>query len=359
MDFGLSDPQNLLSRSIADFAQRAITIDRVRAVNDSDNSEDRLLHRELAEQGVAGLLVPEQYGGSDLNLLDAAVAAQELGRVAAPLSFHSAYGMAPWLLAHSGTDEQKQRWLPAIADGLAHLSVIPTPLHSGDREALFVPDASSADAFIALVDEGHPHLILIEANDPELGRSILRTVDATRQIGELSLSPGIAAVELPSDDPQALFEHALEVGRVLLSADALGAAQKGLQLAVAYAKERQQFDRVIGSFQAVKHLCAESIAELDPVQSLLWHTAWAWDQSRANHRGQAESAGLVNLLKAHACETATQVVTTATQVFGGIGFTHECDMQIYYKRVGYDRQMLGGPSFLRTRAAAERYPVTP
>ncbi len=344
MDFGLSDAQSLLGRSIADFARRNIPIERVRAVLDT-GGDDPALHGELADQGVTGLLVPEEFGGSGLGLLDASVAAQALARAASPLSFHCTYGMAPWLLTYAGTDSQKSRWLPAIAEAGARLSVIPKPLRPGSSEALFVPDATTADAFLALVETEHPHLILIEGDDPELRRSALQTVDATRGIGELGLSDRIHAVEVPADEPRALFEEALQVGRILLSADALGAGLRGLELAVAYSKERQQFGRVIGSYQAVKHLCAEAIAELDPVQSLLWHTAWSWDQRLP------DANALVCLLKAHACETASQVVSTATQVFGGIGFTHECDMHIYFKRVGYDRQMLGGPSEMRRRAA--------
>ena len=149
----------------------------------------------------------------------------------------------------------------------------------------------------------------------------------------------------------AAAERALQAGRIALAADALGAALEGLRIAVEYAKQREQFNQVIGSFQAVKHMCAETAAALDPIQSLLWYTAYAWDQRLD------EARHLAPLLKAHAGETATDAVTTCTQVFGGIGFTWECDMHIYFKRVGYDRQVLGSPGEVFALAAALRAPA--
>jgi alkylation response protein AidB-like acyl-CoA dehydrogenase len=157
------------------------------------------------------------------------------------------------------------------------------------------------------------------------------------------------ATALPGCDAQ-LVARVLQAVRILLSADALGAAQRALAMAVEYAKHREQFGVVIGSFQAVQHLCAEVVAEIDPVQSLLWYAAYAWDQ------GLPEAATLSALLKAHTAETTTQAVAVTTQVHGGIGFTHECDHHIFYQRVGYARQLFGTPDQLRAEAAALQFP---
>ncbi len=369
MDFGLSDAQVMLRTSVRDLLARESPIARVRQVMESEEGCDRAIHRALGDQGVAGLLVPEQHGGVGLGLLDAAVAAQELARGAAPVSFHSSYVMAPLLIAAAGSEQQRREWLPKIADGAAIVAVAldqashdhtsapraTTGLEvAGGRlrgNVRYVPDAAVADL---LLIEVNGSLVLLARDVPGLTIETLRTVDDTRRAGEVVLDAVAlsSAERLPgaSGLGGAAAERALEAGRIALAADALGAALEGLRIAVEYAKQREQFNQVIGSFQAVKHLCAETIAELDPIQSLLWYTAYAWDQ------GNDDARRLAPLLKAHASEAATSAVTTCTQVFGGIGFTWECDMHLYFKRVGYDRQMLGSPSDLFALAAALELP---
>ena len=354
MDFGLSDPQQLLQRSVRDLLSQEVPMERVRSVLDGDAGFDRDVHRLLGEQGITGLMIPEEHDGAGLGLLDGVVAAQELGRAATPISYHSSCVVAPLLVATLGSEAQRARWLPGMAAGDLVVSAALQGAARGDDGRLsgtltFVPDAAHADAF--LVAAGDVVALLPRATE---GLEVvdLRTVDHTRSVGELVLT-GVAldaSSRLGDGDPRAAIERAEQAGRIALAADALGAAQEGLRIAVEYAKQREQFGRVIASFQAVKHMCAETIAAVDPVQSLLWYTAYAWDQ------GLAEAAYLAPLLKAHATETATQATTTCTQVFGGIGFTHECDMQVYFKRAGYDRQMLGGPVELRRLAAELQYP---
>jgi alkylation response protein AidB-like acyl-CoA dehydrogenase len=371
MDFGLSDAQTLLRTSVRDLLAREAPIARVRKVMESEDGCDRAVHRALGDQGVAGLLVAEEHGGVGLGLLDAAVAAQELARGAAPVSFHSSYVMAPLLIAAAGSEQQQREWLPKIADGTAIVAValdeaahgVPAAAPrategfevAGGRlrgSARYVPDAAVADV---LLIEVNGSLLLLGRDVPGLAIVTLRTVDDTRRVGEVVLD-GVAlssAQRLPGAGGLggAAAERALQAGRIALAADAIGAALEGLRIAVDYARQREQFNQVIGSFQAVKHMCAETIAELDPIQSLLWYTAYAWDQNLPDARH------LAPLLKAHATEAGTQAVTTCTQVFGGIGFTWECDMHLYFKRVGYDRQMLGSPSELFALAATIERPA--
>ena len=137
----------------------------------------------------------------------------------------------------------------------------------------------------------------------------------------------------------------LDAARVILAADILGACERAIELAVAYAKERRQFERVIGSFQAVKHLCAEMVAELEPARALVWYAAHAFD-------AVPEEASLVaHHAKAHLSEIGRFIVRTATEVHGGIGFTDEQNLHYWFKRVGLDRQLLGSPELLREQAA--------
>ena len=358
MDFGLSPPQTLLKSSIREFVAQHLSIDRVRTIMSSDTGTDRALHQQLGDQGIAGLLVPEQHGGVDLALLDATIVAQELGRAAAPISFQSAYVMAPLLLRSNGTDEQKAAWLPGIADGTRLVTVVGTGVEERDGMleggSLFVPDAEIADAYIVQASSGSStKLYLLPSDRNGIEVTPLSSIDETRRLGEVQLGGVEVDVEdeMNGGDAARGFARALDAGRIALSADALSAAQEAHRIAVEYAKQRQQFNRFIASFQAVKHMCAEVIAEVDPVQSLVWYTADAWDTEAD------EAAHLVPLLKAHATETATQATTTTTQVFGGIGFTHECDSHLYFKRAGYDRQMLGGPSEMRRLAADLQFPA--
>ena len=390
MDFGLTQPQELLRDSIARFLAQDVGVERVRGVMDSESGRDEAIHGQLGNQGIAGLLVDMDLGGSGLGMQEAAIAAQEIGRAAAPVNFHSAYVLAPLLLAGAGecadenegpgggsggsagrgTATRRNELLEAIAEGrLLVAPILDAPVENGrvDGTALYVPDAAWADAFL-LENGGDLHLV--EASAPGIDIQPLQTVDDTRRVAEVAFagldlgaaeslgaagsggaagSSGAANGGGAGSGGEETVRRALQAARIALAADALGAAQKGLHIAVDYAKERKQFERVIGSFQAVKHMCAEVLAEVEPVQSLLWHAADAWDE------GSDEIDHLAPLLKAHATEVASNAVTTTTQVMGGIGFTHECDMHIFYKRAGYDRQMLGNPTALREQAAAVMY----
>ena len=370
MDFGLSEDQTLFQQALRGYLAEHVPLTRVRAIMESDSGHDPALVEALAAQGVNGVLVPEALGGAGLDLLSTTVAAEELGRAATPWSFHSAAVLAPLTLVLAASDEQRRRWLPRVAAGEAQLAfasalvdtaggtseravsaasaVLSTDDDTLDGRVVFVPDAHVADAFvIASGTDTEVELYVVPRDTPGLHTEELLTIDATRRVGELVLDKVRITDEmrLPSGDPAALA-RVLDAGRIALAADALGAAERALELAVEYAKTRQQFGRPIGSFQAVKHMCAETVADIEPVRSLLWYAAFAWDERRA------DAARTAALLKAHATEVATRALTTTTQVYGGMGFTYECDMHIWFKRVGYDRQMLGGPTELRARAAA-------
>jgi alkylation response protein AidB-like acyl-CoA dehydrogenase len=353
MDFGLSDDQSLFQQSLRGFLSDRVPTARVRTVMESASGFDAALLEQLGEQGVTGILVPEEFGGTGLGLLDAALAAEELGRAAVPFSFHGAAVLAPLLLAASNDDAKKREWLPRIAEGKALVSVVlgASPVHDGKLRGsvMFVPDAGSADAFV--VQSGYddaPEFYVLLRNTPGLRVESLATVDDTRRVGEVFFDDVVVsdANRLDVTNAVAVLARAVDAARVALAADSLGASERSLEEAVKYSLTREQFGRAIGSFQAVKHMCAEVFAEVEPVRSLMWYAAFAWDQK------QPDASGLAALLKSHATEVATEATTTCVQVFGGMGFTYECDMQLWFKRAGYNRQMLGSPTALRERAAA-------
>jgi alkylation response protein AidB-like acyl-CoA dehydrogenase len=347
MDFGLSEDQNLFAQSLRRWLGERAPIERVRAVMTTRSGSDAALLVELAEQGINGVLVPEEHGGAGLGLLDAILAAEELGGAVTPLSFHSACVMAPLALMLCGNAEQKARWLPEIASGRTIVSFAAEVPNVNDDvldgNALYVPDTDAASAFVLCAGG---ELLLMPRDAPGLTLERLMTVDDTRRVGELVFD-GIrieAGMRLGAD--ARTIARIIDAGRIALAADALGAAERSLERSVKYALERKQFERVIGSFQAVKHMCAETVADIEPLRSLLWYAAFAWDEQ---HEDTAVTA---TLLKAHAGEVGVRSTTTTLQVFGGMGFTWECDAHLWFKRAGYDRQMLGGPTDMRARAAA-------
>ena len=176
-------------------------------------------------------------------------------------------------------------------------------------------------------------------------RRALTTIDTTRPTGEL-LFDGAAAQLLPGSEDPAVLADLLDVGRVLLAADSLGAAQNMLQQAVSYSLAREQFGRPIGSFQAVKHMCAEMAAGLEPCQALVWYAAHAIDAQVGN-----EARVTACHAKAHVAEVAKFVAKTATEVHGGMGFTDLLGLHYWFKRIGLNRQLLGSPERLREEAA--------
>ena len=205
--------------------------------------------------------------------------------------------------------------------------------------ALYVLDYG-ADAY--LVADREKSLFLLDAAAEGVAHQPLTTIDRTRRTGELTLAN--APAEQVSDDPRVL-QTMLDAGRVMLAADTLGAAQNMLDQAVAYSKEREQFDRPIGSFQAVKHMCAEMAANLEPCRSLVWYAAHALDEL-------PEEATLYAChCKAHLSEVGKFVAKTATEVHGGMGFTDLLGLHYWFKRIGFNRQMLGSPEKNREEAA--------
>jgi alkylation response protein AidB-like acyl-CoA dehydrogenase len=359
MDFGLSEEQQLLLATVSRFVSEELSIERVRELVAKQPGHDGGAWQGLAELGVAGILVPEEHGGGGLSMLDAAVAAQALARGVAPAPFLGTAVMAATAIRTAGSREQQARWLPRIASGALRMGVAAGELVSrrgdagvfarGDRLhglALMAIDALDADVLLVAAGSSGEDLALVEANARGLVRTPLKTIDRTRGFAELALD-GAAPVEWlgPRGGAAAASRRMLDAGRAVLAADLLGAAERAIELAVAYAMQREQFGRKIASFQAVKHLCAEMVAELEPARSLVWYAAHAFDAQ------EADSSLVISHAKAHLSEISQRIVRTATEVHGGIGFTDEQNLHFWFKRVGVDRQLLGSPEQLREHAA--------
>ena len=356
MDFALSEEQRMLQESVNGYLEAGCPLARVREVAEAGQGRAEDVWAGLTNLGVHGVLIDEDYGGVGLGLLEAALIAEALGAAVAPAPYVASAVMAPLALGRAGSDEQKEAWLPRIAAGEVVVGVGVTE-QIGRREsdgvratdgvlhgkAMFALDAADADALIVASDDGAMHLV--DLNAAGVSRTRLRTIDRTRTVAEIVFD-GTAAQVLPGTrDCRDPLLAVIDAGRIVLAADTLGAAQTMLEKAVAYAKERRQFNRVIGSFQAVKHMCAEMAAELEPCRSLVWYAAHAYAAIPDEGRLMACQA------KAHLAEVGTFVARKSTEVHGGMGITDLLGLHYWFKRIGFNRQLLGAPELVRAEAA--------
>ena len=354
MYFGLSEEQKSLEENIHRFLEDNASLDVIKAVANGESEKAQQVHQGIIDLGLSGLVVPEEYGGLELNMLFATVVASALGSGTAPVPYAGSYVMAPIAINLGGDVQQKSNWLPKIAGGECVIGVGLSE-YVGAREdsgiefsngklsgrCLFLIDGKDADAYLLADKSGQ--LFLVDSSSSGITVTELTTVDKTRTSIELVLDKVDAEI-LPNSSNKEVIEKVLDAGRLMLAADTVGAAQVMLDKSVAYSLERKQFGRLIGSFQAVKHMCAEMAAELEPCHSMIWHAAHCQDNVPEEARLMACQT------KAHVSEVGKQVSKTATEVHGGMGFTDELGLHYWFKRIGLNRQLLGSPELIREEA---------
>jgi alkylation response protein AidB-like acyl-CoA dehydrogenase len=348
MDFALSPDQELLRGTARAFLDEHVTPAVVRALWDDPRGERDDLWKEMARLGWLGLALPEAYGGGALGMVEAAIVLEELGRVVCPGPYLETV-VAARGIEQAGSPAQQARWLPAIAGGAARATVAfldaeldwrpeatatrAEPVPGGVRltgakqwvpwahvaDLLLVPARGPEGLSLFLVEAGAKGLDLspIPAMDPGMRWSTVR-LDGVRvgqgaRLGE----PGAAA---------GILDGLLRRGAVGAAAMMLGAARRCLDMSVAYAKVREQFGQPIGSFQAVRHRCAEMLLEVENAHAAAYYAAWALDADAA------DAALAASVAKAYVSEAARRVCGEAIQVHGGIGFTWEYDLHLYFKR---------------------------
>lgn len=352
MNFDLSEEQELLQQTIRQFVENECGPPGVRERFDSEEELDRELWQGLVELGVGGLHLPEAHGGAGLGFLDLALAAEVLGWGATPGPFlgHALAGLA---VALGGSDAQKKSWLPKLATGDALGSVafrdeggwLPEDwrLAAGDRldgAKQHVPHGAQAD--LVVVGTAGGGLALVEGGTAGLECKSVEGADRTRRLHDLAFS-GVACETLP--DGARAAGRVRDAALLLLSADAFGGAQRLVEMSSEYARTREQFGVTIGHFQALKHQLANMAIEVEPSRGLYWYAAHAFDHV------VEESERYAALAKAHLTDLYMQVARDAVEAHGGIGFTWECDVQIWFKRAMFDRAFLGQPALHRERVA--------
>ena len=357
MEFGLSNEQRMLENSLRGLLEEELSIGRLRKIAEIGTGFDATLWEGLVEQGIVGLLVPERFGGSGLALLDAAVVAESLGYHVAPVPFPASVVMAPLALMSAGSEAQQAEWLPRIASGEVRISVAfaggigqtgdASVQLDGDRISGLLTgalDAGAASHVLVFLPDGRA--ALVDAHEKGVAIDIRRSLDRTRPVSSWALGDARAIILDAAKDARVVAARVVDAGRVVLAADTLGAAQSMFDRALSYSKERVQFNRVIGSFQGVKHTLADLVAMLEPCRALVWYAAHAQDAA-------PEEARIIALqAKAHLGEVGREIARLTTEVHGGMGFTDLLGLHYWFKRIAFNRQMLGAPEYCRQEAAA-------
>jgi alkylation response protein AidB-like acyl-CoA dehydrogenase len=321
MNFDFTDDQQAIKSTARDFLASRFKPEKVRQLAES-GEYDSSLWSEMADLGWPGIFVPEEHGGQGLGVLELVILMEELGYVAAPSPFMS-NAAAGLMLLHAGSDEQQARWLPGVASGEARGTV---------GTGVLVPDAELSE-FIVLVDGDSA--TLIEKGDASIER--VDTIDDTRPYSRVSADGGEA---LEGD-----VRGGLDRVAVALAGEMVGIAQKSMEMAIEYAKDRQQFGRPIGAYQAVSHNCAQMLMETEGARSLTYYAGWA-----ADHEPESLPVA-ASMAKAYASDAGFRVPARSMQVHGGIGFTWEHDLQFFLKRGKTDAHLYGTAREHRERVA--------
>jgi alkylation response protein AidB-like acyl-CoA dehydrogenase len=356
MDFGLSEEQRMLQDTVSRYLTEQCPLERVREAVVDEGQVAASIRLELARLGLGGLLVPAECGGLQLGMLEAVLVQEQFGANVSPAAYFAASLLAVVAITHGASDSQKHDWLPAIVSAEMHCALAINEA-CGARDgagvhylngclngkALFVLELTGASHI--LVSDQNQQLHLVAAFASGITARAITTIDKTRTTHEVGFSNVCGHVLDGQSADGVALAAVLHAARLLLAADTLGAAQKMLVHAVDYAKQREQFGRVVASFQAVKHMCADMAAQLEPCRSLIWYAAHATDS------GAKDAALMALLAKSHLADVGQFVARTATEVHGGIGFTDLLGLHYWFKRIGANRQLFGGPQRVRDAAA--------
>jgi alkylation response protein AidB-like acyl-CoA dehydrogenase len=353
MQFGLSESQQILKDTARKFFAGESPIAAIRKAMETDTAYDAALWTKLAEQGFTGIITPEEYGGMGLGKVELVLLLEEAGYALLPGPFFSTVALAGSVIDACATPEQKKKYLQRIAVGQARATVaLVEAAGSWDPDSLkisaaggklngtklFVTDAAVADFIVVVAPDG---VFVVEAKAPGLHIEPMKGMDLARKIYAVEFK-NVPAERL--GDPSGLSQ-ALDVATAALCAEMTGGMQRTLELTVAYAKTRKQFGKPIGIFQAVQHLCADMYLETESSRSATYYAAWALEEN------VPEAAAAVSVAKMYASDASRNVGNRGIQVHGGMGFTWENDIHLYYRRAKASETMLGDGAFHRERIA--------
>jgi alkylation response protein AidB-like acyl-CoA dehydrogenase len=373
MDPAFGEEQKILRESAGKFLEKECDMQSVREAWEDETGYSSILWNKMAELGWIGLKIPEQYGGMDMTFVDLGVLLEEMGRAAAPGPFLSTV-LAAQAIIEAGSEEQKMKYLPLIAAGKIRATLAlwepqycygPAGIHMVARPQtdgfhltgtkLFVMDGHVSELMVVAArtkkgenpEEGIT-LFLLDRGVAEISTQLLESLDGGRKQSAVvfqDLWIPSSRVLGEADRGWPVLNRILNKGAVAVSLESVGGGRKTLEMTVDYAKIRVQFDRPIGGFQAIKHKCAEMMAEVEGAASIAYYAAWAIDQ------GGVEAEIGASLAKAYCSEMYRNVTAEATQIHGAIALTWEHDLHIYLKRAKMNEWYFGDPIFHKEKLA--------
>jgi alkylation response protein AidB-like acyl-CoA dehydrogenase len=370
MRFAFTEEQDELRATARAFLAERSSSERVRAAVESETGFDAETWKRIGgELGWTAVAIPEEHGGLGLGAVELCALLEPMGEALLCAPFFASVCLGAQAILEAGSAAQKDEWLPAIAAGerIATLAfagpdgtepAIEARANGGDSllsgTAAQVIDGTSADVLVVVAREaagGALALFVVPGDAAGLERRALPTLDRTRRLASLALRdvrvPASARLGGPDARCADALERTLDRARIALAAEQVGGAQRCLDLAVAYAKERVQFGRPIGSFQAIKHRLAELMVRVETARSAAW-----WASGVAALGDPAETARVASLAKAWSSEAFFHCAAECLQVHGGVGFTAEYDVHLYLKRARAGEGFLGDPAWHRERIAA-------
>jgi alkylation response protein AidB-like acyl-CoA dehydrogenase len=371
MNFGFSEEQDLLRTTARDFLADCAPMTRVREVMAGDGQAAHEIWRRMADLGWPGLAFPEGVGGAGMSMIELCVVLEELGRSLAPVPFLPTV-LAGMAILEVGDEAQQQQWLSQLCEGRLTGTLAITEERGSDESndlnlhahedgdgwrltgrKLFVPDAANAELLVVVAktdaaDGAGLALFALPRSSNGVEVEEMTSMDLLRPLYAVTFDE----VVLPGDallggnqNAGSTIARVLDRGRVMISAEMIGGAERCLESAVAYAKERVQFGKPIGVNQAIKHKCADMLLEVESAKSITYYAAWA--ASEAND----EAAITAAMAKAYVSDAYRHASAENIQIHGGVGFTWEYDCHLYFKRAKSDESWLGDARLQRERVA--------
>jgi alkylation response protein AidB-like acyl-CoA dehydrogenase len=362
VNFAFSEEQEELRSSVRRFLDDKSPIPDVRRLMETTDGYDPAVWAQMANQlGLQGLAIPEEYGGSGFTYVELIVVLEEMGRSLLCAPYFATIALAANAILTSGDDAAKKELLPGIATGdtIATLAftedngrwdeggITTTATRAGDGWTLdghkmFVLDGHVANLLVvAARTPAGLGLFAVEGDAPGLTRTPLATMDQTRKQARLELVGTPGRLIGADGGASAGLSRTLDLAAVALAAEQVGGAQRCLDMSVEYAKERVQFGRPIGSFQAIKHKCADMLLEVESAKSAAYYAGWAAAES------SDELPVVASLAKAYCSDAYFHAAAENIQIHGGIGFTWEHDAHLYFKRAKSSELLLGDPTYHR------------
>jgi alkylation response protein AidB-like acyl-CoA dehydrogenase len=369
LDLEFDQEQELLRQTVREVLAKLCGLDVVRAVEDDPLGYPEALWSQLAELDLIGLLLPEEFGGSGMTLVEGVALYEELGRALAPTPHFASAVMSGGVLAAAGSQAQKEQWLRPVASGAVVLTpawlepengftprgveLEATPADGGfrlsgvKRHVLF---ASTAERIVVLARTGDEDeaidLFLVDPKAPgvTLRQQFSLASDTQYEVTFADVAVGEDDRIGPAGSGWGTWQDVLQAGLVLLAAQAVGGARYALEITTQYAKDRKQFDKPLGAFQALAHYLADAVTNLDGAEQLVHEAAWAGANGRP-------LSSLAPMAKLFACSTFRDITAMAQQIFGGIGFTLEFDIQLYFRRAKVQQLMWSDDRVLQDAVA--------